>query len=66
MLEGSKGSLVADCAAVRAVALRDKRPSSEVWGLFRRSVDGAPDEAKLNVDRSCASVETPLEELVRA
>ena len=65
VLEGSKGPLVADVAAVRAVAVRDKLLGSEVWALFRRKVDGPADEPELKVYLSGAPAETPLAELVR-
>ncbi len=35
--EGSKGPSVADCAALRVVAVRDGLPGPEVWLLLRRS-----------------------------
>jgi hypothetical protein len=37
--EGAKGPIVADCAFLRAVALRDGLPGSEVWVVFRRARD---------------------------
>ena len=64
-LEGSKGPLAADFAAVRAVAVRDKLPGPDVWVLFRRKVDGPTDEPELKVYLSCAPTETPLGVLVR-
>jgi SRSO17 transposase len=42
ILEGSKGPLVADFAALRAVATRDGLPGPEVWVLLRRPVPAAP------------------------
>ena len=65
VLEGSKGPLVADFAAVRAVAVRNKLPGPEVWVLFRRKVDATSADPELKVYLSCAPSETPLDELVR-
>jgi SRSO17 transposase len=65
VLEGSKGPLVADFAAVRAIAVRDKLPGPEVWVLFRRTVEGPTGEPVLKVYLSNAPAATPLEELVR-
>lgn len=44
ILEGSKGPLLADFAAVRVVAVRDRLPGPRVWLVIRRSVP-APGEA---------------------
>lgn len=65
VLEGSKGPLVADFAAVRAVAVRNKLPGPEVWVLFRRKVDPESVDPELKVYLSCAPSETSLDELVR-
>jgi SRSO17 transposase len=65
VLEGSKGPLVADVAAVRAVAGRDKLPGPEVWVLFRRKVDETSADPELKVYLSCAPATTRLDELVR-
>jgi SRSO17 transposase len=65
VLEGSKGPLVADFAAVRVIAVRDKLPGPEVWAVFRRTVAGAGEAPELKVYLSCAPVETPLAALVR-
>jgi hypothetical protein len=65
VLEGSKGPLVADFVAVRAIAVRDKLPGPEVWALLRRKVDPESADSELKVYLSCAPVETPLAELVR-
>jgi SRSO17 transposase len=65
VLEGSKGPLVADFAAVRAVAVRNKLPGPEVWVLFRRKVDPASADPELKVYLSCAPSETSLDALVR-
>src|SRR5437763_185840 len=64
ILEGSKGPLVADCAAVRAVAVRDRLPAQEVWVVLRRKVDGPPDVPDLKYDLSNAPADTPLDTLV--
>ncbi len=65
VLEGSKGPLVADFAAVRAVAVRDKLPGPEVWVLLRRKVDQTSADPDLKVYLSCAPATTGLDELVR-
>jgi SRSO17 transposase len=65
VLEGSKGPLVADFVALRAVAVREKLPGPEVWVLFRRKVDEASADPDLKVYLSCAPADTPLDELVR-
>src|SRR5437764_1896888 len=64
ILEGSKGPLVADFAAVRAVAVRDRLPAEEVWVVLRRKVDGPPDVPELKYYLSNAPADTPLETLV--
>ncbi len=64
ILEGSKGPLVADFAAVRAIAGRDGLPARDVWVLLRRTVAG-PDEAPvLKYYLSNAPADTPLDTLV--
>jgi SRSO17 transposase len=65
VLEGSKGPLVADFAAVRVVVVRDKLPGPEVWAMFRRTIAEPGAEAEVKVYLSCAPVETPLTALVR-
>lgn len=64
ILEGSKGPLVADFAAVRAVAVRDRLPAQEVWVVLRRKVDGPPDVPELKYYLSNAPADTPLDTLV--
>lgn len=64
LLEGSKGPLVADFAALRAVAVRDRLPAGEVWVLVRRKVNGAADVPELKYYLSNAPVDTPLQTLV--
>ena len=65
ILEGSKGPLVADFAAVRAIAGRDGRPAQEVWVVLRRTVVEGPAEApELKYYLSNAPADTPLDTLV--
>jgi SRSO17 transposase len=66
--EGAKGPLVADFAAVRAVAVRDGLPGPEVWVLLRRPVlpeEQASEPVEWKYFLSNAPVETLLTELVR-
>jgi len=65
VLEGSKGPLVADFVAVRAVAVRAKLPGPEVWVLLRRKVSASDDGPALKVYLSNAPADTPLAALVR-
>ncbi len=65
ILEGAKGPLVADFAAVRAIAPRQRVPGPEIWVVIRRKVMGPEAEPKLKFYLSQAPVETPLEEMVR-
>jgi SRSO17 transposase len=65
VLEGSKGPLVADFAAGRVIAVRDKLPGPEVWAVFRRTMPGPSEEPELKVYVSGAPAATPLAELVR-
>lgn len=68
ILEGSKGPLVADFAALRAVATRDGLPGPEIWVLVRRPVRDPADAAdppELKIYLSNAPADTPLAELVR-
>jgi SRSO17 transposase len=65
ILEGSKGPLVADFVAFRAVAVRDKLPGPEVWVLIRRTVSGSADEPTDKFYLSNAPADIPLAELVR-
>src|SRR4051794_20361976 len=64
ILEGSKGRLVADSAALRALATRDGLPGREVWVLLRRRVPAAPD-AELKYYLCNAPADTALAALVR-
>lgn len=54
--EGSKGTLVADFAAMRVVAVREGLPGPEVWLVFRRH----PDTGELKSYLSNAPAQTPL------
>jgi SRSO17 transposase len=65
IFEGSKGPLVADFAALRAVTTRQGMPGPEVWVLVRRAVGEAGAEPEVKFYLSNAPVETPLVELVR-
>jgi Transposase DDE domain len=67
LLEGAKGSLVADFVAFRALAVRNELPGPEVWVLIRRKVSGSDEEAapKYKFYLSNAPADTSLEELVR-
>src|SRR5579872_2532492 len=64
ILEGSKGPLVADFAAVRAVAGRERLPAEEVWVVLRRKVDGPSDVPLLKYYLSNAPADTLLDTLV--
>ena len=57
---------MADFAAVRAVAARDRLPAQEVWVVLRRKVDGPPDVPALKDYLSNAPANTPLDTLVWA
>jgi len=59
--EGSKGPMVADCAALRVVAVRDGLPGPEVWLVLQRSVTSG--EWKTYLCNAPAA--TPLGTLVR-
>jgi SRSO17 transposase len=65
MLEGSKGPLVADFVAFRAVAGRGKLPGPEVWVLLRYKVTGEEELPKVKYYLSNAPADTTIEELVR-
>ena len=65
MLEGSKGPLVADFVALRAVAGRDKLPGPEVWVLLRYKVSGDEALPEVKYYLSNAPADTGIEELVR-
>lgn len=65
IMEGSKGPLVADFVAFRALAVRHGLPGPEVWVLVRRKVSGASEGPALKFYLSNAPVDLPLAELVR-
>jgi SRSO17 transposase len=65
IVEGSKGPLVADFLAFRALAVRDGLPGPEIWVLVRRKVSGASDGPEFKFYLSNAPSETPLGVLVR-
>jgi SRSO17 transposase len=65
VLEGSRGPLVADFAALRAVAVRDGLPGPEVWVLLRRPLVEAGEQPELKYFLANAPADTPLATLVR-
>lgn len=65
ILEGSKGPLVADFVAIRAVAPRQKPPGPAIWVVFRRKISGPTEEPELKVYLSCVPAEVPLRAVVR-
>jgi SRSO17 transposase len=65
IVEGSKGPLVADFVAFRALAVRDGLPGPEVWVLARRKVSGATDGPAVKFYLSNAPADVGWEELVR-
>lgn len=65
LLEGSKGPLVAEFAAVRMVAVRERLPGPEGWLLVRRTVPADGEGVEYKYYLSNAPAETPLGELVR-
>ncbi len=65
LLEGSKGPLVAEFAAVRAVAVRDGLPGPDVWVLLRRPLPTPGETPEVKYYLSQAPADTPLATLVR-
>lgn len=65
ILEGSKGPLVADFVALRAVAVRSRTPGPEVWVLLRRTIPEPGEAPVLKYYLSQAPTDTPLATLVR-
>lgn len=65
VLEGARGPLVADFAALRVVAVRGGLPGPEVWLVLRRPLPKPGEEPELKYFLSNARTETPLAELVR-
>jgi len=69
ILEGSKGPLVADVVAARAVAVRHGLPGPEVWVIVRRAVprsEGDAQPVEVTSALSSASPVTALATLVRS
>jgi SRSO17 transposase len=65
LLEGSKGPLVAEFAAVPLVAVRDRLPGPEGWLLVRRTVPTDGEDVGYKYSLSNAPAGTPLGALVR-
>ncbi len=65
VLEGARGPLVADFAALRAVAVRDGLPGPEVWIVLRRPLVESGEQPDLKYFLANAPVSTPLATLVR-
>jgi SRSO17 transposase len=66
VLEGTKGPLLADFAAVRVVAVRDRLPGPTVWLVIRRTIVPAGETPICKYYLSNAPEETPLHTLVWA
>ncbi len=66
ILEGSKGPLLADFAAVRVVTVRDRLPGPTVWLVIRRSVPEPGEAAVSKYYLSNAPADLPLIALVWA
>jgi SRSO17 transposase len=66
ILEGAKGPLLADFAAVRVVAVRDRLPGPTVWLLIRRTIPTPGEEPVDKFYLSNASPDLPLLALVWA
>jgi SRSO17 transposase len=60
ILEGRKGPLVAELAAVRVIAVRERLPGPEVWLVLRRQVVEPGAEAEVKYYLSNAPPETEL------
>jgi len=65
VLEGARGPLVADFAALRAVAVRDGLPGPEVWVVLRRPLVESGEQPELKYFLAHAPADTPLATLVR-
>jgi SRSO17 transposase len=65
ILEGARGPLVADFAALRATAVRGGLPGPEVWLVLRRSLPDDGGQPELKCYLSNAPADTPLATLVR-
>lgn len=66
VLEGAKGPLLADFAAVRVVAVRDRLPGPTVWLVIRRTIPAAGEAPVCKYYLSHAPDDVPLRTLVRA
>ena len=66
VLEGVKGPLLADFAAVRVVAVRDRLPGPTVWLLIRRTIPAPGEEPIYKFYLSNAAADLPLLALVWA
>jgi SRSO17 transposase len=60
ILEGRKGPLVVECAAVQVMAVRERLPGPEVWLVLRRPVLAPGEEAEVKYYLSNAPPETEL------
>lgn len=64
LLEGSKGPLVADFAAVRVVLVEDRLPGAEGWLVVRRTLPEADEAPVYKYYLSNAPADTPQRTLV--
>lgn len=60
ILEGRKGPLVVDLAAVRVIGVRDRLPGPEVWLVLRRQIVAPGEEAEVKYSLSNAPPQTEL------
>ncbi len=60
ILEGRKGPLVVDLAAVRVIGVRDRLPGPEVWLVLRRPIVALGEEAEVKYYLSNAPPATEL------
>lgn len=65
ILEGARGPLVADFAALRVVAVREGMPGPEVWLVLRRPLPKPGAEGELKYYLANAPADTALAALVR-
>jgi SRSO17 transposase len=66
VLEGAKGPLLADFAAVRVVAVRDRLPGPTVWLVIRRTIPAPGESPSYKYYLSNAPEDVPLRALVWA
>ena len=66
VLEGAKGPLLADFAAVRVVAVRDRLPGPTVWLVIRRTIPTPGESPIYKYYLSNAPEDVPLRALVWA